>query len=444
LALAAVRPAAAAEPLESESLWTRETLLGDVLGPRKGLEQDGVQLQATYIGETLGNVTGGLRRGAVTLGRLEMVLHADLEALLDWTGAVFHVNAYEIHGNGLTASRIGNLLAVSNLEARPSARLFDLWLEQQLFDGRLSLRGGQLAADDEFAVSTNAANFINSAFGWPAFLGLSLPSGGPAYPLATPGFRIRAAPSESISVTAAVFNGDPAGPSLIPPEQANPSGTSFRTSDGAFAIAEASYAVGGHNDAASLPAAYRLGGWYHNGDFADQRVGSDGLSLADPRSNGVPAVRGTNFGVYAIVDQTVWRPDAGSDRGIAVFQRVATGPADRNFVSLNIDGGVTWKGMSAARADDILGLGVSYARIGDRARALDRDFGVFGMPHPVGDFEAVVELTYRAQLAPWLIVQPDLQYVIHPGGRIADPADPSGRRLVRNALVLGLRVAITF
>jgi porin len=47
--------------------------------------------------------------------------------------------------------------------------------------------------------------------------------------------------------------------------------------------------------------------------------------------------------------------------------------------------------------------------------------------------ETVVELTYLAQLAAGVAVQSDLQYVIHPGGT----------RSIRNALVPGLRVALS-
>ena len=47
--------------------------------------------------------------------------------------------------------------------------------------------------------------------------------------------------------------------------------------------------------------------------------------------------------------------------------------------------------------------------------------------------ETTVELTYLAQLGSWLTVQPDLQYVIHPGGT----------RATQNAVVSGLRVAVS-
>jgi len=50
------------------------------------------------------------------------------------------------------------------------------------------------------------------------------------------------------------------------------------------------------------------------------------------------------------------------------------------------------------------------------------------------DYEIVIEVTYQAQITPWLVIQPDLQYIIHPGGT----RDPG------NALILGGRASITF
>ena len=48
--------------------------------------------------------------------------------------------------------------------------------------------------------------------------------------------------------------------------------------------------------------------------------------------------------------------------------------------------------------------------------------------------ETSVELNYLAQLGSWLTVQPDVQYVIHPGGT----------RTTRNAVVSGLRIALSY
>ena len=80
---------------------------------------------------------------------------------------------------------------------------------------KVGVRFGQLAADTEFNTSSYAAQFINGTFGWPAIFSTNLPSGGPAYPFATPGVRIKLDPDKSTSLLLGVFNGDPAGPGPV-------------------------------------------------------------------------------------------------------------------------------------------------------------------------------------------------------------------------------------
>ena len=50
----------------------------------------------------------------------------------------------------------------------------------------------------------------------------------------------------------------------------------------------------------------------------------------------------------------------------------------------------------------------------------------------------MLEISYQAQVLPWLQVQPDVQYVITPGGGIPNPNDPS--RHVGSAAVFGVRL----
>src|SRR5215210_5470595 len=59
-------------------------------------------------------------------------------------------------------------MTASGIEALPSTRLYELWLEQKFFDDKVALRAGQLAADTEFLVSQYATVFVNATFGWPA------------------------------------------------------------------------------------------------------------------------------------------------------------------------------------------------------------------------------------------------------------------------------------
>jgi len=141
----------------------------------------------------------------------------------------------------------------------------------------------------------------------------------------------------------------------------------------------------------------------------------------------------------------LWRRPDTATQGLAAFLRVGGAPADRNLISLEVDAGVTYKGLFPGRELDVLGVAASYALIGSPSRRLDRDTVLFtGVNRPVRDYEAVLELTYQLRISPWWVLQPDLQLVFHPGGHSADPIPAPAARPIPNALVLGLRSAITF
>lgn len=143
------------------------------------------------------------------------------------------------------------------------------------------------------------------------------------------------------------------------------------------------------------------------------------------------------------MDQLLWQHGSGADKGIGLFGRIVGTRGDRNLVSLYAEGGLSWKGMLPSRPDDSLGMAVGYTKISGRARQLDRDTAFFsGDAYPVRDAETVIELTYQAPVTPWLSLQPDAQYVIHPGGGLPDP-DDAGRRISDEAM-FGLRATIAF
>ena len=50
------------------------------------------------------------------------------------------------------------------------------------------------------------------------------------------------------------------------------------------------------------------------------------------------------------------------------------------------------------------------------------------------DHEQILELTYSAQLTPWLSIQPDVQYIIHPGASNA----------LSDEWAVGLRASVAF
>jgi len=439
-----VKAEKSAAELTEPDVWARETLTGDWGGARDALSGQGVDLGFQYIGEFFSVVSGGIRTGTVYQGRFEMAAELDLENLAGWRGATVFANAYQIHGRGLSPDFLGNLLPASNVEAHAATRLFDLWLQQKFWDDRASIRIGQLGADDEFVISDTSANFLNGTFGWLALAANNLPSGGPAYPLAAPGARLEAMPLENLTFRTAVFSGDPAGkPGDEDPQLFNSSGTTFSLDGGVFWISELQY------DAAlgesGLPGSYKIGGWYHSGTFDDLRYDTLGNSLASPASNGMPARHRGNFALYAVADQTVWREEGSDDQGLDLFTRIGGAPSDINPVDFYVDGGAVYTGLLPGRDADVAGIAVGYAHVSSDLQELAKDARMLSpAPAPVPDFEAVIELLYSVQIAPWWLLQPDAQYLFHPGGNTAHPGDPTGVTTVPDAFVLGIRSTFTF
>ena len=428
-------------------LWQRGNLLGDPAGLRSALAARGITLGLQEQAEVLGNPSGGVHRGAVFEGLLTMGFGFDTEKAGLWPGGTFNASAYQVHGRGLSLNNLDNNgNTVSSLEALRGTLLFELWYEQA-FDKTFSIRVGQLAADQEFMVSQYGGLFINHTFGWSTLPSADLPSGGPSYPLATPGVRVRMAPRDDTAVLLGVFNGDPAGPGAGFPQTRNPSGTAFRLGDGVFVIGEVQYALNQGEGAAGLPGTYKLGAWYNSQPFQDQRHNALGVSLADPLNepgspNALGRTRRNNWSVYAVMDQLVWREAGTRDQGVGVFARVMGVPSDRNLVNLYADFGATWKGAIPGRNSDTLGIGVGIARISDTASQRDSELRALTGTTPVRRHETVLELTYQAQLAPWWQVQPTMQYVFNPNGGVPNPARPDRR--LGDALVLGLRTGVTF
>ena len=425
----AAQPGQSAEPSRAdEPNQPAEPKLigGDLGGLRTALAAAGIELGVTYIGETLGVVSGGVRRGFIYEGQVGVSLHVDLDKLAGWSGAKFHVNAIDVHGRGPSRNLLGgNLMVASGFEALPAVRLYKLWLDQSLFDDRLSIRVGQLAGDDEFAISDTAGSLINGTFGFPLITSANMTAGGPAYPLPTPGVRVLVKPASDVTLHAGVYSGNPGGQGCLGnPQICNPSGTTFSFSGGALWFGEAQYSMNSEKNATGLPGTYKLGGWRETGTFLNEFSGA--------------LDRSGDWGIYGIADQMVWRQPGNDDRSLNAFIRVGGVPSDRNLVSWYVDGGLGLKAPFADRPDDVLTLGFAYGQISDAAARADR---AAGPPTPVRDHEAVIELSYSASIAPGWTVQPDLQYVIHPGGNVANPI---GTGTVRNAVVLGVRSTMAF
>jgi porin len=411
-------------------------LLDDFHKWRQSLKDKGITLSLHERSEVWADISGGGHQGVSYTGLTTAKLNVDLDAVLGWSGGEFFASAFDIHGHGPTRSFVGNQQLVSNLEGTPSIKLYDLWLDQTLFDKKLSIRVGQEGAGDEMMTTAYGAVFLNSSFGFPGMPASDLPSGGPNYPLAGPFTRVLYSPVDKVTIVGAVYTADPAPPGIGNPQVRDRNGTAFRLNDHTMAFGEVWYSP----DSASsdnLPTTYKIGSWYATNNFADQRFDSAGGLLASPTSTGAPLNHTGDWAIYGVIDQKVWQNPDSKNQGIGVFLQIMGGPGDRNLSNFFAEAGVSWQGPFKDRADDMAGLGVSYLGISPALRRFSNDLVAVGRATTgYASNETVIEATYSAPITSWLTLQPDIQYAINPNAGI-----PSnfGRAPLSNALVIGMR-----
>ncbi len=452
--------AAASEPSPGEPGFTtqlfgssRTNLLGDMYGLRSALGNYGISLGLQETSEVFGNATGGQHRGVTYDGLLQMSLGLDTDRAFGWQGGTFNISAFQIHGRNLAADNLLNLQTNSGIEANRATRLWEVWYQQALLNGKLDVKIGQQSLDQEFIGSQYSGLFINTMMGWPLIPSVDLYAGGPAYPLASLGVRLRAQPMDNMTILAGVFDDNPPGGPFYDDSQtrgAAQSGTKFNLNTGALIFGEVQYSINQPalgeldrgNSPKGLPGVYKLGAWFDTGRFPDQRRDNTGLSLADPNSTGIPRFRKNDYSIYGVFDQMIWRPDRDEPQSVGIFARLMGAPGDRNLVSFSANGGIELKAPFKGRDDDTVGLGFGVAKLSPSAIKLDQDQNGFGSVTPIRSSETFVELTYQYAVAPWWQVQPDFQYVWTPGGGITNPLVPQKR--IGNEAIFGVRTSVVF
>ena len=418
---------------------------GDWNGLRTDCLDKGIELGVSSMNEVWGNTTGGIKTGSVATGSTQLATAINFEKLIGWQGASFYSRWIFLTGQDPAANLVGDIFTTSNIYGYNTFRNTELWLQQKFLDDQFSVRAGQLVADAEFAISDYAALFINATFGWPAFIYTSVPNSGPNYPVGMPGVRFEWKPTEQLSFKTAAFQGNPQ------PQNINNHGFywDLNADQGFFYMAETDYRYD-----IGLPGQIKAGTWLDSATF--------------PNVNGSNSSFWGNEGFYGIVDQMIYRKplsaskaaqdsknvlpsgdgknviDAPNDQGLGIFSRVAFEPADRNLFNFYCDSGFNYKGLIPMRDQDTFGIALGYGHLSGGAMSNQN-----GTQYPSSasgtltqltpgaaaeNFEMAIESTYLAQLTPWLAIQPDVQYIIHPGALQSSA----------NALVLGLRATVTF
>ena len=457
------RTSAGTPPGLLDALFTGNNLLGDMGGLRSGLASLGVSYGINETSEVLANVTGGVRTGPAYDGLTLLSVGLDTDKAFGWHGGTFNASALWIHGRNLSQDNLdvaggGIIQTASGIEAERTFRLWELWFDQASASSDVDVKIGLQSIDQEFITSTYTTLFMNTVMGWPALPSYDMYAGGPAYPLASLGMRLRGN-SGPFNGLLGIYDDNPAGGTFDNDDQLRGrarTGLDFSLDNGVLVIGELQFALNqpstGQNvepgsRSGGLPGTYRIGAWYDSGAFPDQRYTTDGLSAADPLSNGEGRLLRHDFAIYTSDDQQLWH-DAAGVRALGVFARLMGAPGDRNLVSFSTNLGLSLKAPLLSRPNDTVGIGYGLARISSAASALDQDRRLYSgdAAYPIRSTESFIELTYQAQLTPWWSLQPDLQYIFSPGGGVLNPdaAPNDGTVRIANETIVGLRTSITF
>ncbi len=419
----------------------QDYLLGNWGGVRTNLAGRGVDFEFFWFGAMPNNVSGGIERGTEWEGALLMMLSLDSEKLAGYPGGTFAASSLYIH-NSKEFSRyhIGDLNKVSLVDFPDSLRLWELYYEQRLWGNRLSVKAGQLAIDRDFILpefynSLSGITFLNQTFFYPtlAFNVWDVAGLAPGHhalastPYAAPGVRLRFDPTSRWVFQVGAYDG-------LPDRTWSGTRVNLNEAEGALLYGEVGYRHNQAPGATGLKGNFKAGLYYHTDDYADIEQAVYAAFGGIPLSS-VKQHRGT-YGAYALIDHQLYQEQKRDDpaaQGLVGFFRVAGAPADRNLTQFGIDGGLVYKGLVPGRDWDTLGVAGSYLAMSDD---FARAFRNSSLPEP--DYEAAVEVSYKAQVTAWWTLQPSLQYVFHPGGR----SDPTRR--IDDAVAIVLQTTLRF
>lgn len=339
------------------------------------------------------DTTGGIRPGVAILNKLQLsgTLSADTIGL---SGLSIHGQIFRTDGNSLSA-RVGDVQTVDSIDARPTTRLFEAWIEQKIGneDRSVALRAGLIDFNADFDSIQTASVFVNSSQGIGADIARSGRNGPSIYPVSALAVRLSWLPSKKWTARLAAFDGvpgDPDRPNAFVVAHLAPS-------DGQLLVGQVDYHL---SDTAKVEA----GIWHYTASVA-----------AIDRS-----VIGNRHdqGAYISFESPLPMFDH-----VSAWLRLGAASGEAQTVKTYVGTGVVAQGLVDTRPEDRIGFAIARAGMSTAAqRAFD-----------LSSAETSYELTYQYKVGATVAIQPDVQYVVHPSSAASIP----------NALVVGMRLVLT-
>jgi porin len=407
-----------------------------LLGDRPALTERGIEPFAYYTANIAGNAAGGFDQGGLTyVHDLYFGLKLDLEKLVGWTGGNFVISGVERTGDSLTEDYVGSVYNSQQVYGGQNVFLYQFYLDQKFMDDRLSLKIGRFGASDDFNASPMYGMYMNNGINGD-IRNVLFDTQFSAYPFATWAARVKYEPSDDWDIQVGAFQTW----EDIFDRSHNGLDWGFHGGDSVFLIAqvgwspvfgtrwqEGNYGLPGDSkkmlvepEVVGLPGHYWIGGSYTPWEGFTEFGDGGGRKVGD------------SYGFYVHADQMVYRENyvQGDDQGLVLWAASGLYPQEEiSIVPFQVNAGAIYQGLIPGRDKDKTMLGVIYGKFSDDYAAQQRRAGK-GDPRE----EIVIEAGHRIQLTNYAYIQPDVQYIIQPGG--------TGD--IDNALVLGVQIGVTF
>ncbi len=372
---------------------------------RNKLLKNGIELFLVYTSDYVANVRGGLKHRSGYLYNMDIAAFIDANELLGLrnTNMFFYVIG---NGGADPTDFIGDFQGTSNIEAPDSWKLYELWMDIFLNQQRTNLKFGIMDLNAEFYVTENATSFVNSSFGIGAEIAQTGINGPSIFPVTALALRLKHQFNEEKYLQLAVFDAVAGNPRDL-------TGTHIHWIDpdeGFLMIGEMGSVRPASND--NLFQKLAVGAWHYTAKF--DVIGKPGIKK-----------RG-NQGIYLIAEQQIRQNPIYPEKGITLFANFGLTKSEFNPIQIFYNGGLVCQGLNLVKGDQA-GLAFTTVIAGNAYMKMLESTQVSASRH-----ETVVEWFYRFTPASWLLLQPDVQWVINPG-LVKD---------IPNALIFTLRLGV--
>jgi len=327
------------------------------------------------------NVQGGIKSGQAYLGLINLDFILDTETSNLWENGTFRFHIQNTHGHTPTEDLVGDIQVFSNIENGTYTYLYQIWYKHQFKD--FSVLFGKHDLNEEFFASEYGGEYINSSFGIMPVASLNVPVS--IFPATTLGFVSQYNINQSMALKAGAYNGMPGEIT-----QTNfGMDLNLNKNNGLFYVGEFHL----KDIIPNKPGTYKAGMFHHSGEFN---------SLTNPTDK----QKGSS-GIYLIADQLIFSKSSKDNQGLGTMFQLGYSPNNSSINDFYMAYGLNYTGLFPKRPSDVMGLAVAHASINNSL--LEKN------PKNYETYETAIEFTYKYKAFNSLTIQPNIQYIIHPG-----------------------------